>query len=206
MFKIFKRNKSNDKKEIINMFYEALPNELNNDWQEVLKIISKETYGNGMAGCSKTKTEYYLNSNKIKIPDRIYFNDIEVEKTDDLTVIQKEILYCFYTRSCDGNIREKYLRELLKIDFYYWAIPFIVKLSDEYVIEILQIIYDNLKNRSNDDIKQFCLENKKAIARSYSRMISYWNEYYRDKEPNFQEYIGRKLFIECFGYNRTFER
>ena len=35
MFKIFKRNKSNDKKEIINMFYEALPNELNNDWQEV---------------------------------------------------------------------------------------------------------------------------------------------------------------------------
>lgn len=42
------------------------------------------------------------------------------------------------------------------------------------------------------------------ISKSYSRMISYWNEYYRGYEPDFRKYIGRKLFRECLGYNRTF--
>lgn len=80
----------------------------------------------------------------------------ELEKNN----IQKEILYCIYTRSCNGYIREKYLKELLKLDFDYWAIPFIVKLSDEYIVEILEVIYDKLKIRNNDDIKRFGLENK----------------------------------------------
>lgn len=147
-----------------------------------------------------------MNGNIIKIPYRIYFVDAKIPKKADLTDIQKEILYCIYTRSCDGYIREKYLRELLKIDFDYCVIPFIIKLSDEYIVEILQIIYNKLKTRNNDDIKQFCLENKNVINKSYSRMISYWNEFYRSKESDFNKYIGRKLFRECFGYNRTFER
>ena len=188
------------------MIYESLPEELSNDLQEVLKIIPKETYNNVNVGYSEDKAEYCLNSNIIRIPYRMYFNDIEVEKIDNLTVTQKEILYCFYTRSCDGHIREKYLRKLLKTEFDYWAIPFIVKLSDEYIVEILQVIYDNLKDRDNDDIKRFCCENKSAISKNYSRMISYWNEFYRDKEPNFHKYVGRKLFRDCFGYNRTFEK
>ena len=187
------------------MFYEAFPKELSKDLQEVLKIIPEETYNNVNGGYSKDIVMYYLNDNLIKIPYRIYFVDVEVSKIVDLTDVQKEILYCIYTRSCDGYIREKYLNKLLKIDFDYWAIPFIVKLSDEYIVEILQIIYDKLKTRNNDDIKQFCFENKNAIYKSYSRMISYWNEFYRNKETDFHKYIGRKLFRECFGYNRSFE-
>lgn len=188
------------------MLNEAFPQKLNNDLQEVLKMISKETYGNVSIDCSENVVEYYLNNIVIKIPYRIYLVDVELSKADNLTDTQKEILYCIYTRSCDGYIREKYLRELLKLDFDYWAIPFIVKLSDEYVVEILKVIYDKLKIRNNDDIKQFCLENKNTISKSYSRMISYWNEYYRTKEPNFHKYIGRELFRECLGYNRTFEK
>lgn len=112
--------------------------------------------------------------------------------------IQKEILYCIYTRSCNGYIREKYLKELLKLDFDYWAIPFIVKLSDEYIVEILEVIYDKLKIRNNDDIKRFCLENKNIINKSYSRMISYWNEFYRSKEPSFHKYIKKILKESLF--------
>lgn len=37
-------------------------------------------------------------------------------------------------------------------------------------------------------------------------MMSYWNELYRDREFNFHRYVGRKLFKECFGDDRTFER
>lgn len=121
----------------------------------------------------------------------------ELEKNN----IQKEILYCIYTRSCNGYIREKYLKELLKLDFDYWAIPFIVKLSDEYIVEILEVIYDKLKIRNNDDIKRFCLENKNIINKSYSRMISYWNEFYRSKEPSFHKYIKKILKESLFFHN-----
>ena len=114
----------------------------------------------------------------------------ELEKNN----IQKEILYCIY-------IREKYLKELLKLDFDYWAIPFIVKLSDEYIVEILEVIYDKLKIRNNDDIKRFCLENKNIINKSYSRMISYWNEFYRSKEPSFHKYIKKILKESLFFHN-----
>lgn len=188
------------------MFYDAFPKELYNDLQEVLKIIPKETYNNVSIGCSENIVEYCLNNVIIKMPYRMYFTDIELAKIENLTNIQKEIFYCIYTRSCDGFVREKYLRELLKLNIDYWAIPFIVKLSDEYIVEILEVIYDKLKTRNNDDIKQFCLENKRIINKSYLRMISYWNEFYRSKEPYFHKYIGRKLFRECFGYNRSFEK
>ena len=188
------------------MFYEAFPKELNNDLQEVLKIIPKDTYNNVRCGCSENTVEYCLDSVIISIPYRMYCIDGERSKIDNLTDIQKEILYCIYTRSCNGYVREKYLKELLKLDFHSWAIPYIIKLSDEYVVEISEVIYDKLKIRNNDDIKRFCIENKNVINKSYSRMISYWNVYYRSKEPNFHKYVGRKLFRDCFGYNRAFER
>lgn len=188
------------------MLYESFPKELNKDLQEVLKIIPKDTYNNVSIGWSENVIEYSLNNNIVKIPYRIYFIDVDITKVEGLTNIQRVILYCIYTRSSNGYVREKYINELLKIDFDYWVILFIVKLCDEYIIEILEVIYDKLKDRNNNDIKIFCLENKSAINKSYSRMISYWNEFYRDREFNFRKYIGRKIFRECFGYDRTFER
>jgi len=188
------------------MFYESFPEELNKDLQTVLKIIPKETYNNVSIGCSENVIEYSSQNTIIKIPYRMYFVDIDETGTENLTEIQKEILYCIYTRSSNGYIREKYLKELLKLNFDYWAIPFIVKLCDEYVIEILEVIYENIKDRDNHDIQIFCLENKSVINKSYSRMISYWNEFYRNREVNFHRYVGRKLFRECLGYDRTFEK
>ena len=87
-----------------------------------------------------------------------------------------------------------------------WAIPYIFKLCDEYVVEILEITYDILKDKDTERIKRFCLENVQLFCKSYARMISYWNEYYRHKYFNFHEYIGRKLFRDCFGYTRSLER
>lgn len=98
------------------------------------------------------------------------------------------------------------MRKLLQLEFDYWVIPFIIKLSNEYVIEIIEVIHNQLKMRDNDDIRKFYLKNKKIINKSYLRMISYWNEYYRNKEMNFRKYVGRALFRECFGYDKTFEK
>ena len=116
------------------------------------------------------------------------------------------ILHCIYSRSCDGFVRQKHLNSLLLMDYEDWAIPYIVKICDEYVVEILEMTYDILKDQDTERIKRFCLENIVSFCKSYSRMISYWNEFYRYRYNNFQQYIGRKLFRECFGYSRSMER
>lgn len=181
------------------MFDEAFPSELKLDLQIVLEILPHFNYSYDMI-------EYQYHHQMIKIPYRIYIDDIETSKIAQLSPVQKEILYCIYTRSSNGYIREKYINELLQLDFDKWVIPFIIKVCDEYVIEILALVYEKLKDRNNDDLKAFCLENKVAICRSYSRMISYWNEFYRNQIYHFHQYIGRKLFRECFGYDRAFEK
>lgn len=188
------------------MFDESFPKELNKDLQEVLRIIPKKTFNNVRNGCTERVIEYRCNHDMIKIPYRMYFIDAAISKIRNLTDVQKVMLYCIYTRSCDGYIREKYLNELLKIHFDDWVIPFIVKLCDEYVVEILEVIYNQLKYRNNNDIKTFCLENKSMLNKSYSRMISYWNEYYRNREFDLHKYVGWKLFEECLGYDNSFEK
>lgn len=190
----------------ISIFCEAFPEELEGDLHEVLKIMPQKTYSNVKIYSSEEMLEYRSGCADIKIPYRIYAVDIEPDKVKGLSEIQKQILYCIYTRSCDGFIREKYLKELLKTDFSYWAIPFIVKLCDEYVVEILHSIYDMLKDRNNEDIINFCLENKSACKKSYDRMVSYWDVYYRGYEKNLKKYIGRKLFAECLGYQKKWDK
>jgi len=92
------------------------------------------------------------------------------------------------------------------MDYSDWAIPYIVKVCDEYVAEILEMAYRILKEQDTERIKIFCLENVQSFCKSYARMTSYWNEFYRYRYRNFHQYIGRKLFRECFGYSRVLER
>ena len=44
------------------------------------------------------------------------------------------------------------------------------------------------------------------LNKSYSRMISYWNEYYSNREFDLHKYVGWKLFEECLGYDKSFEK
>lgn len=189
------------------MFYNAFPSYLKDDLNKVLKTIPIKTYNHVSRGVTDETISYKLNDHTvIEIPYRMYFLDIADLEYEKLNATQKELLCCIYTRSCNGYIREKYLKKLLESSFDDWAIPFIVKLCDEYVMEILVTIYSYIKDRDNREIKLFCLENKLQMKKSYSRMISYWNEFYRSQEKNFHQYIGKKLYRECLGYNRSFEK
>ena len=151
---------------------------------------------------SKENFEFKLDNEIVKLPYRIHY--ISNSLTSILSKNQKKILYCIYTRSHDGYTREKYIKKLVEEKIEKWEIPFIIKLCDDYVIQILEVIYESLKNRDNTDIKRFCLNNKKEIFKSYSRMVSYWNEYYRDID--FKDYVGRKIFVECLGYQKDFNK
>ena len=178
---------------------------LTNDVVTVRNILPKTTYGNRFY-VSEEKIEFKLSFQTVNIPYRIYLTEPTDAEIATLSDVQKQILYCLYTRSCDGHLREKYVKKLLKSNIQEWCIPFIVKLCDEYVIEILYVIYESLRERENSDIKEFCINNKSTICRSNSRMISYWNEYYRKNICNLDEYVGNKLFRECIGYNTELEK
>lgn len=119
------------------MFHDCFPKELRDDLNMVLKVMRVKTFDD----VHESTIDYKLNRDIVKIPYRIYFLDVEDEKIDCLTEIQKLILYCLYTRSSNGYMREKYVRKLLDIDLEEWMIPFVVKLCDEYVVEILEVIY-----------------------------------------------------------------
>jgi len=187
------------------MFQDGFPKYLRDDVTNVIGLIPKQTNNHVTLDESQETIEYFQDENVIKFPYRIYNIDNSDRFIDNLSVQQKMILHCIYSRSCDGLVRQKHLNSLLLMDYEDWAIPYIVKICDEYVVEILEMTYDILKEQETEPIKRFCFENIDLFCKSYSRMISYWNEYYRNKYNNFHQYIGRKLFRECFGYSRSIE-
>ncbi|MCL2349899.1 MAG: hypothetical protein FWC67_00315 [Defluviitaleaceae bacterium] len=166
--------------------------------------IPFETYSNiGTRVTNDMDVEYFMNLVRIRFPYRLYAVEIEDSVFSKLEFTERMILHCVYSRSCNGFVREKHITALLAENSPDWTIPYIVKVCDEYVIEILQAVYENLKDRNTNKFKNFCAENWAMFCKSYNRMISYWNEFYRSDYYRYEEYVGRKLFIECFGAKRN---
>lgn len=188
------------------MFQDGFPNYLRDDVTTVVGKIPHKTYNNVTIGVSEDTFQYFQDNKVIRFPYRTYYIDISDAVKENLSQRQKMILHCIYSRSCDGFVRQKHIYSLLQMDYEDWAIPYIVKICDEYVVEILEMTYDILEEQDTERIKGFCLENIVPFCKSYNRMISYWNEFYRYKYNNFQKYVGRKLFRDCFGYSKSMER
>lgn len=187
------------------MFSEGFPQSLLSDVKQVIALMPRKTYSNVSIGVSEQTISYTLSGNDIRFPYRVYYQELADEAIKQLNENQQHILHCIYSRSCDGFVRERHIKDILASSYPDWAIPYIFKVCDEYVIEILQSVYDLLKNRESNNIKDFCLENQDSFCKSYNRMISYWNEYYRGDCYRYKNYIGRALFLECFGYTRSME-
>jgi len=147
--------------------------------------------------------EYKLLSGEtIAFPYRIYGVE-NIETPSGLSPTQKLIFHAILSRSCDGYVREKHIHEILDMGCPDWLFPYILKLSDEYVVEILELIYSYLRDQDHREMKEFCRLNLFSFVRSYDRMTSYWSAYYGG---SFYEYVGRKLFQECYGYQRSLWR
>lgn len=176
------------------------------DVSKVVSLIPHITYNNIRNAITEETIDYIVDDSLVKIPYRMYYLDVQDDKINSLSEQQKMILYCIYSRSCEGYVRQKNLKSLLMMNYPEWAIPYIVKACDEYVIEILEMTYEILRQQDTERYKKFCYQNSTSFCKSYNRMISYWNEYYRNRCFNFHHYVGRKLFRECFGYTRSLER
>ncbi|WP_435261852.1 hypothetical protein [Tenacibaculum sp. nBUS_03] len=133
-----------------------------------------------------------VNKEQLTIPYRLYFNEPDIDYENNLTDRQKSILNCIFLRHHNGYLREKRLKKLVHKDDK-WIIPFTIQLLGEYVFEILEVLGEHINEKTISDYYSFIEENPKYWQQTESRMISYWNEYYRYKFPKLQEYLGFKI-------------
>ena len=185
--------------------YAAFPKDLKETASKVFNLILNNTYNKAVDGETSDRVEYLLGDSIIQIPYRVYYIDHSDSFINELNSRKKMVLHCIYSRSDDGFVRQKHLKSLLSMEYEDWAIPYIVKICDEYIVEILEMTYGILRQQDKERIKKFCHQNRVLFCKSYNRMISYWNEFYRHEHKNFKQYVGRKLFRECFGYSRVLE-
>ena len=192
------------------MFTEGFPDKLQGAYLHVISIIRKETVNgtsSGIAdGYNSDKEIYYLSDgSRIRFPYRVYFEDDD-RVYSSLGNPEKAIYDCIFTRHCDGHVREKHLRNLLATELQEWFMPYILRLSSEYVVEIVELLYETIKDRDNTVLQTFCHNNPLLLKRSYIRMTSYWECYYKMIYPKFKLYVGRKLFKECMSPHTNFEK
>lgn len=189
------------------MLTDGFPARLYEDAAIVLSRISRNTYHDiPIKETGKTCTYTLPDRQTVSFPYRIYYVDTYEDLCSGLSWTQRMICHAIFTRSFDGYIREKHVRAILMEDYPDWCFPYILKLSDEYVAEILELIYHEMAGKNTDRMKSFCRLNMNSFLLSHDRMISYWNEFYRHNCFHYRDYIGRKLFSECFGYTRSMER
>jgi len=199
MIKWFMTDKKKDYKERL---LKAFPESLKQDVIVVIDILPLDNYKVKLCDGEIHKVDNLIHSSTITvqlngklltIPYRLYFDEPNKEKEDKLTEKQKVILNCIYLRHHNGFLRQERL-ERLADSKEYWVIPFTFQLLGEYVFEILEVLEKHINERNIENYIRYKLENPRYFQQTESRMISYWNEYYRRPLfPKLKDYIGKKL-------------
>ncbi len=133
-------------------------------------------------------------NDSITIPYRIGEKGIYPDYSN-FDIDDKLAYLCYLTRNQSGFVRYNAIDELLTlVHKQIWVYPYILKLCDEYVIRILDRIYDSLPQIINEQFVDVICLNMNNIKKGYARMISYWNVYYRKDIPNIENYVGYKIY------------
>ncbi|EDY18575.1 conserved hypothetical protein [Chthoniobacter flavus Ellin428] len=126
------------------------------------------------------------------IPCRIYFPRPSDNAFRALHDTELSIVACWFTRHHDGYVRERFLRSLTAFDSA-WIIAYVVALCGEYVIELLRYIWDRRELFDRLALGRWLHENEAFYRQTRSRIVSYWNCYYRSTFPCFTDYVGSHL-------------
>jgi len=171
--------------------YDFFPKVFSKDVQKAFSVIPSASSPLKHSQCYE---KIYIEGEVIKIYSRVYFE----EPTDVLKKLiskQQSILFCILLCHHNGFIRIKYLKLLMLSDDSYssYIAPFLIKLLGEYVIEILEFLDANLDHKHLELCSKFIKENPLYWQTTRSRVMSYWNAYYRSTYPNFNDYIGSSI-------------
>ncbi|MFC8722743.1 hypothetical protein [Kitasatospora sp. NPDC057198] len=131
----------------------------------------------------------------VAVPGRIYHDEPPAEALASLSARQRQLLHCLYSRHHDGRVRQRHLAEVVG-SVEPWAVPFVVRSAGEYVVEILVVIRDGLRDLavpgSDHQLAygRFIVDNPAFFARVQRQVVSYWNCYYRSTHASFRGYPG----------------
>lgn len=198
MLNCLKRHKYSKQREII---LKAFPKALKKEVEQVIDILPfdandiKINDGKTQHADNLIHSHFQtvnLDGELLTVPYRVYFNEPEFEKEMRLNDRQKTILHCIFLRHHNGFVRQRRLEKIENNE--YWITPFTFQLLGEYVIEILEFLDQELGDNKLENYKKFAIENPKYYQQTESRMVSYWNEYYRTKFPKLKNYVGRIIF------------
>ncbi|WP_406840709.1 hypothetical protein ACICHK_39140 [Streptomyces sp. AHU1] len=132
---------------------------------------------------------------QVLIPERLYNDEPPTDRVASLSSRQQQLLHCLYSRHCDGMVRQRHLEKIVGCTDP-WVVPFVVQLVGEYVLEILVVICDELRDLATPGTcshlayGQFLVDNPAFFARTQRRVVSYWNCYYRGTYASFRGYPG----------------
>ncbi len=132
---------------------------------------------------------------QVLIPGRLYNDEPPTDAVASLSSRQQQILHCLYSRHCDGMVRQRHLEKVVG-STDPWIVPFVVQLVGEYVLEILVVICDELRDLATSGTcghlayGQFLVDNPAFFARTQRRVVSYWSCYYRGTYASFPGYPG----------------
>ena len=126
----------------------------------------------------------------IQIPHRIYRPVISESQFASLHPAEQSIAACWFTRHHDGHVRERFLRALPAFDSS-WVIAYVVALCGEYVVELLHYIWERRSLFDAAALGRWLRDNPQFYSRTRSRVVSYWNCYYRT--ARFEAYVGSQL-------------
>lgn len=172
-----------------NELTKTFPANLQNDVMAVLNTITKKE---NLISPNYFEIQFY--GEALYIPHRIYYNEPTLSKYNSLTERQQLLIDCLYTRHDNGFVREEKLKDIINsCGEHSWIIPYLILLTSDYVIEILQVIKDNLDKIDKSKIKDFTADNPGLYNGIESRVESYWNCYYRLKYPNKDDYVGFQI-------------
>ncbi|MFD5142921.1 hypothetical protein [Streptomyces sp. NPDC058401] len=167
----------------------AFPAELASDAEAVLAVMP------GSRLQPQASFSVTVEGRQVLIPGRLYNNEPSTDRVASLSSRQQQLLHCLYSRHCDGIVRQRHLEKVVG-STDPWVVPFVVQLVGEYVLEILVVICDELRDLATPGTcghlayGQFLVDNPAFFARTQRRVVSYWSCYYRGAYASFRGYPG----------------
>jgi len=174
--------------EIAKRLLSAFPDSLSDEVNAILVLITTTHYPLSPDNICTV----VISGEQIHIPYRIYFPEPDEILLNSLNDIELTILACIYSRHHDGLVRLKYLNRLLTVNDA-WVAPFVLQLTGEYVIEIIETVFQNIELLPLELYAKFIAENQPFIDVLKQKIISYWNCYFLYRAFYFKDYVGFKL-------------
>lgn len=178
----------------------AFPAALRPDAAEVAQVLPPNDGPWSTLTATSDTVRVALDGEVIAFPSRIYHGVLATEPSFVLS-LSPVVAACAYTRHHDGYVRQEALRTLLDgpCALEPWVVPYVVKLADEYVVEIVEDVAAFLTEVDVEGSAQqraygrVLAQNPEMLRLLRARVISYWDCYHRRRHRRLEDYPGHRL-------------